>query len=652
MLFYFGSVLSLCPILTLGSHHDVSLVAYDCSGPPDFLTAIDLINTAECPTTQTEYKAPEDMNVMILQAADSYELTVSHCKVTVSTQIFHCGYDSLVYGPAWHRWMETAEITPADCRDSFTRESLTVAGITIPVKLNRIQSKVMAVNGKIGTDGSCEGESFTFKGIRYEKTVRQDNYQILIEERTIRVMTSAPYLTTPEGTRFAVKDSVGIDAIEGTYIWDPNKSSCEDRLQKVYMGPATLTRPRSSDKSPDILIVKNTQEDRYAGFYSTGVLSICGVSVKRTQSEGLFFIENINLKDPPRIGNSNPPESSHIGDMISAIGYASLKEKLTLDSAVVAIKNEFCKVYTDLLVNRIHMLKYHPSGSLLTDYGYNHSHVMISGNVAYVSSCERKQALMRPINKCTQEIPVYVDGHEYYADAFTRVLQMNGTETVCSTVAPIRWKIGSHWWCSIPNITGCSLPMKLVPKTDDISIPDGNVMGLGKGLFSSHDWEKFASRVYFESTRDSIPNDMTMVMTNQRKSIRSYSQLLNDQDLGELSDLMRIEFFPFLAWMGSACGYLTGFTFLVGMIIIIIQSCIRAFWIMKKHGCTWRLVGLFGDTLFTSVLFPGKVIFSFINSVTQKTMDALEPVGLDDEDDDEIGIPAVRVDRRLLRDRT
>lgn len=599
--------------------------AYDCSNPLSRAVDIDLTEAAECPTYEETYKPPVDHQIALVQAQGTVDVDILQCKVEVTSSMYGCGFDSIAYGHKWLEWMRTVEITPSRCRTAYRDGEINLFESIFPITRNITSTVIHKRDGMSDETNWCQGSSFTFEGKSYYNSVRTSNYKIRVGYRRSRHLVSSELLRVSGDILFPAKDTVGIDAIEGTFIWTLSTDRCQNEMRIIYAGISQLSLPQKNEQSPEIYIIKDSKQGRYGGFYSNGVRSLCGHGMVQTQKEGLFIIKNVDPQNLPLIGSNARVNVDYSQDMASAIGFAALTSRLDLNQAIVEIKTEICKVYKSQLESDLMMLRHHSSGALLRNHGYNHSMVLISGAVAHITPCRQVEVTPRDPQTCTQEIPVKFNGTDMYADPFTMILAPNATSTACTGIAPIKWKINRLWFCSTPKIVECSSPTKLSPATLLISSHKVQTEGIGAGMFTEEDRLAFAKRAYQDNSRKSFTNKAARTYSGEVTGGKTFLTLIGDEGKDTLSDDLRYSFFPMLHWMGDFGGYFTGGCFFLGLVIVCIQFVIRAIFLIREHGCSWRLVGLFGDTIMVFVSIPAMVIRKVIQASLERSKEAMSP---------------------------
>ena len=75
-----------------------SLLAYDCEAEGIKYLDIDLTSSRGCADPKTDYKAPVQEMVQVLQTERNLKVEAQLCQVNIGVTIVKCGFDSINYG--------------------------------------------------------------------------------------------------------------------------------------------------------------------------------------------------------------------------------------------------------------------------------------------------------------------------------------------------------------------------------------------------------------------------------------------------------------------------------------------------------------------------------------------------------------------------
>ncbi len=84
-----------------------------------------------------------------------------------------------------------------------------------------------------------------------------------------------------------------------------------------------------------------------------------------------------------------------------------------------------------------------------------------------------------------------VNGTDAFVDPISYVIKSGGSPIYCNVIAPPRYKVGSKWYCSYPELKECHDP-EILP-VDEVRIDPVKVndIGLGKSIYTQQ-LDKFA----------------------------------------------------------------------------------------------------------------------------------------------------------------
>ncbi len=118
-----------------------------------------------------------------------------------------------------------------------------------------------------------------------------------------------------------------------------------------------------------------------------------------------------------------------------------------------------------------------------------------------MTRCQAMGVLPRTHAKCTNEIPVILNGTNVFADPINFVIKATPALVRCNNIAPLRWRLNGWWYCAFPEIRDCDepgrIPMKLIT-IDDIKVMN---LALGRSIYSPAQLEEFACYQESQGTR-------------------------------------------------------------------------------------------------------------------------------------------------------
>ena len=131
----FQALLSL--VLTVNCIDQISahgLYAFDCIHENATGTPLNLIKPENCYPKQKYYRDPSTIRIQLIQTSAARPVTGYACRMTMSSEVTRCGFDSLTYGTHHPMIDQAVPITPVECRIAVKEKEITVARRTVPLK--------------------------------------------------------------------------------------------------------------------------------------------------------------------------------------------------------------------------------------------------------------------------------------------------------------------------------------------------------------------------------------------------------------------------------------------------------------------------------------------------------------------------------------
>ncbi len=98
--------------------------------------------------------------------------------------------------------------------------------------------------------------------------------------------------------------------------------------------------------------------------------------------------------------------------------------------------------------------------SFITIFSRGHMAIK-AGGALYMTRCSPVEVVPRSRGNCTEEVPATVNRIDAFVDPISYVIKSAGSPIHCNDVAPPRYKVGSKWYCSYPELKECHDPEML-----------------------------------------------------------------------------------------------------------------------------------------------------------------------------------------------
>ncbi len=147
------------------------------------------------------------------------------------------------------------------------------------------------------------------------------------------------------------------------------------------------------------------------------------------------------------------------------------------------------------------------------------------------------EVIPRSHGNCTEEIPVTVNGTDAFVDPISYVIKSAGSPIHCNDVAPPRYKVGSKWYCSYPELKECHDPVMLPVDEVRIDPVKVNDIGLGKSMYTKEQLEEFAQFQDSQRTRKAYLAETAELAYTGRNEKGEWGLALSSAAQGSLIDI-------------------------------------------------------------------------------------------------------------------
>jgi hypothetical protein len=251
--------------------------------------------------------------------------------------------------------------------------------------------------------------------------------------------------------------------------------------------------------------------------------------------------------------------------------------------------------------------------SLITVFGRGHLAIKAGGAV-YMTRCSPVEVVPRSHRNCTEEIPVTVNGTDAFVDPISYVIKSAGSPIHCNDVAPPRYKVGSKWYCSHPELKECHDP-EMLP-VDEVRIDPVQVsnIGLGKSIYTQEQLDEFARFQDSQGTRKAYLAETAEMAYIGRNERGEWGLALSTAAQGSLIDIVGANFFPLYRVIGPMIFFVSLFLLVWGGLRLVVTVLARVVVIVRCKGCgLWVLTALWG-TLFQLAISP----FSWMDAAMER----------------------------------
>ena len=287
-------------------------------------------------------------------------------------------------------------------------------------------------------------------------------------------------------------------------------------MKQVYRGIAKLYTPKKNGSQ--IAIVEVQESKVFFALELEMPVGICGRHGASTQIEGTSIVILRQYDSPLRIKHVESEDVNLYDNLLSYIGYNHFMRGLRNQEVFSKFATGLCNQEKKILQNRLNIIRNHPSSAMFELEGKQGYLAQTRGAAIQLIKCTSAEATYRHIEDDTEEIPVLYKGRPMFADPVSFILKPNATKIRAGTYMPVRWKIGSIWYCKNGKRTICAAPVKLQPE----SSKKGNYMlefedlPLAGGMLTPAEIKEHETTIFYEETKAKAMDDMADDLINLR----------------------------------------------------------------------------------------------------------------------------------------
>jgi hypothetical protein len=222
----------------------------------------------------------------------------------------------------------------------------------------------------------------------------------------------------------------GMDATEGTYVWDHIKRSCPgEEWEELYKGKLGILR--------DEVITLDQLAGQRAWLKLGKAVTVCGRKMRSTHLRHVYVkwdgsqrAQGVTKKHP------TSPEEKELEGLRLEWSYQRGRSNYMIRRELREAVAEGCWTQGTLMeLRQSQAAGTEESRSVAAYFGVGHIAVR-SGGVVYVARCGMVVVELRNHTACTQEIPVIHQGEEMYVDPLSLVIRRSATLVKCRKKAP------------------------------------------------------------------------------------------------------------------------------------------------------------------------------------------------------------------------
>ncbi len=425
-------------------------MAYSCEDMRSPMVAYELTPQAGCWMKQPAHESLKPRDRRIVWMRDGAQFPVVHCKMTETVLQADCGSKGELRPWRMIAIEKLVPMSPRDCLNISDSGKATLFDQTVTLTRNGTAVKALEerVNCDLRSQDPIRRSSGGSRKAHVQLTVRRIAVwrRVATESITKKVVVKGVHNIIPNYI------AGGMDATEGTYVWNYNMRNCpEEEWKELYKGRLGILE--------DEVITLDRLAGQRAWLRLEKGVTICGKRMRSTHLPHVYVEWDGHQRAPGMTKKyTTSPEERELESMRLEWSYQRGRDGYMLRRKIQDAVTEGCWMQGMLMELRQSQAAgvEKPRGEA-SHFGVGHL-VVRSGGVVYVARCGMVMEELRNHTTCTQEIPVTHQGREMYVEPLSLVIQKSATPVKCRRRTPPRWKIGKRWFCGYPEIRPCNGP--------------------------------------------------------------------------------------------------------------------------------------------------------------------------------------------------
>lgn len=447
-----------------------------------------------CNFDPIDHKIEESGRYQILQLAKHQHVKVKRCQVTYEVSSYTCSWD---YGafPVHGPMKQVEELTPLECEILHERQMFKAGdGEYYETTVNKTSMFHVNLVGYINSDGDCMGSSGQdAQGRHFDYLVKMADYEVKLVERNGLLNTQTNTITFSQGGEQFTCPTTNRHCINvyGTFVWDiNNRRNCPVQPIREISGVI--------HKAKDMPTVLIGDEKSLVFLELLHQEHVCNKQVYMTNVDRVMVLK-VGSGVMPFTNSRVIPENVDL--------FLNMDIKLTWAYNSVLAKSEvlytkiikyICEEQRARLMDKLKLLRTLAEITDITVSNQEGTQITIVGEVVYESKCKQVQVTIRPLDYCTNELPITISSplpnlleEQAFLTPVSRIITFNASEITCSALFPPKFKYGPNTWITYGTKVAETTAPEIVPLKDYEMIRYKPVTAFTSGgIYSPEDIQK------------------------------------------------------------------------------------------------------------------------------------------------------------------
>ena len=331
----------------------------------------------------------------------------------------------------------------------------------------------------------------------------------------------------------------------------------------------------------------------------TNPVSVCNIRGYQTEHPKLIIVPKENSMTLFRVKPIIPTNIDMFAYVNSKFVYTERHIRTQMENLYQHLIKQKCELERDVLVMQLSIASYAPQEFAylrMKEPGYT---ATLLGEVINIMKCQPVEVTIRKTDRCYNELPITYLNKTSFMSPKSHLIQFKATEIVCSSIVSSQYQLMNSWYGFSPDIHVVPHPAVLAPiQANKWEYMEPGSLANG-GIYSSEDLEQFRNMFMFHSERSAISNVLALTvsgMSNDKQSLHM-ENLLNDSIIENVISAYWKRAWGWFSRIGEITSGLVGIYFVSRIIKFLLDTAIHAWALYPLYGMSWRLVGMFWDTL-------------------------------------------------------
>ena len=452
----------------------IPFTVYDCTRPKPLKTYSKKIDS-NCSTTLIKTDILTDIESTVVQIPFHYNIPAEILTVKIKTESIYCTVmrnNVQKLKKTNYLGFRDMLLRPARAKHAINTGRLKFDFVEATLKKGTTQ--IVLDSNDIDDDGFC----------KYRKdTIKLNIYQISYRESEVTVEI------TPNGEIFGFKlydEEINIEQQnfgylnDGTFVQFNARDLRDCPMEILHSG----VMGKYSQGGKNFII----DSESGFSFELTDRKQLCNLGVTQTNDKRIYILSGIH--PPTNTTLYAPSDASWRTFILSAAQFVSVQSTRKLNMLRHAFIKAECILFDKLTGALVHAASMNPSEIAHELTGVRGTTVAIAGAAIHILQCEAKEAVLRPAENCTTEIPIKLldTNTSAFMNAETHVVLKSSTLISCNDMSVPLFKIRGRWYKMSPNLIEMEKISKFLPKK--VRIEDFNVTTI-TGLYRHELTDKF-----------------------------------------------------------------------------------------------------------------------------------------------------------------